>query len=77
MIEVIGKLSQEDLNRLRAVRLKRMAVETNPRAYSARETEQVYFDDARLIGEICERYGIDGTRTFVVSQYTGDLYYDE
>ncbi len=77
MIEVIGKLSQEDLNRLRATRCKRIAVENNPRAYSARETEQIYIDDARLIGEFCERYSIDGTRPFVVSQYSGDLYYDE
>ncbi len=77
MVEVIGKLSQEDLNRLRVVRAKKFAVEKNPGAYSARETEQAVLDDMRIIGEICQTYSIDGTRAFVIQQFTGDLYYDE
>ncbi len=77
MVEIIGKLQPEDLTRIRVVRAKKLAVERNPNAYSARETEQAILDDMRAIGEICQNYGIDGTRAFVIQQFTGDLYYDE
>lgn len=76
MIEVIGKLSAEDLNLLRITRAKLAAVQANPRAYSATETERAYLDDMRINGDICERYGIDSTRSYIISTYSGDIYYD-
>lgn len=75
MIEIIGKLSGEDLQRFRAVEVRRRALERNPDAYSAAETEQIVLSEIRMDAEIADRHAIDPRRHWMVSAVDGTVAY--
>lgn len=72
-----GVLGSEDLSRWQVIHGRRMAVEANPTAYSANETEAAIVAAFRFRGEIVGRFEIDDTREWVISPYTGTIYYEE
>lgn len=53
------QLSECDLLRYRRAWAKQEAVEINPRAYTASETEQIIEEYARVHGAIIRDYGLD------------------
>ena len=77
MNQVAATLSEEDLARWRLAQARMHAIERKPCAFSAADVEQAYLSLARLMGEICQRYGIDDARNWVVSGYTGLVYYTD
>ncbi len=74
---MVATLSEEDLARWRLAQARMHAIDRKPCAFSAAEVEQAYVTLARLMGEICARYGIDDARNWVVSGYTGLVYYTD
>ena len=75
MAEIIGHLNNEDLQRFRAVEVRRRALSRNPGAYSAAETEQITLAEIRMDAEIAERYSIDSQRSWMVSAVDGAIAY--
>lgn len=73
----LGKLGSEDLARWQAINSRRLGLEENPTAYSANETETIILANFRFRGEISERFEVDDTREWVISPYTGTIYYEE
>ena len=74
--QVHGKLSSEDLTRLRSVIARRNAIVQNPTAFGAEETITAEMADLRLTGELLERYEVASWRDWKISSYTGDIWYD-
>lgn len=74
-LEVAGRLEGEDLVRYRAVDVKRQALERNPGAYSAMETEQIVMAEVRMQAEISERFGLDPSRAWMCSPIDGVVFY--
>jgi hypothetical protein len=77
MTTVIARLTEEDLTRWRLAHARLHAIDKKPDGYSPTEVEQAYITSARLMGEFCERYNVDDSRNWVVSCYTGLIYYQE
>lgn len=77
MVRVVGKLGEEDLNRWRAMVARVMAIEVRPDIYSATEIEQAYLSRFRFCAELCERYGIDDTYQWNISNFTGVIWEGE
>lgn len=75
MTTFIGRLTDEELNQLRAVEGRVRAIEMNPDRYSAEETERALIAEWRLNGQIARDYDIDDTRKWMVSPSTGTLAY--
>ena len=74
---VIGKLEAEDLIRLRQLVVKRDAYNIAQEKYSANDIEQNEMSYMRLMGEFAERYGVDDSRQWRISQYTGTIIYGD
>lgn len=74
---VIGKLEAEDLTRLRQLVVKRDAYNIAPDKYSANDIEQNEMSYMRLMGEIAERYNVEDSRQWKISQYTGMIIYGD
>jgi hypothetical protein len=70
---VLGTLTTEDLSRLRPVEIRRQAVRLNPRAYSAAEIEMAEMAYYRMLAEMVETYGIDDSRKWSISLFTGTI----
>jgi len=77
MTAKIAQLTEEDLSRWRMSHARMHAVDKKPQAFGAADIEQAYITTARLMGEFCDRYEIDDSRNWVVSCYTGLIYYSE
>lgn len=75
--KVHGKLTQEDLTRLRAVVARRNAICQNPTAFGAEESITAEMADLRLTGELLERYEVESWRDWKMSSYTGDIWYED
>ena len=73
----IGKVPASELDRLRAGFTRRQALELNPRAYSATESEQILMALARIDVEIIAMFDIDELRTWRFSILTGDVWYED
>ena len=77
MITKLGKiLSKEDYDRMLQKYVPVKGVIVNPDAYSRQETEQAYIAYWRFMAEIVERYELDDTTKWVVSEYSGVIYED-
>ena len=76
MQQVVGKLTQEDLTRLRSVVARRNAITENPTAFGAEETITAEMADLRMTGELLERYAVESWRDWKISSYTGDIWYE-
>lgn len=74
---VVGRISAEDLARWRQICARRSAYQVSPTAFSATEIEQTEMALIRLMSEIVECYGLDDSRAWHVSQYTGMIFYGE
>lgn len=75
MFTVVGTLTQEELARWRMAQARLSAIEDKPDAYSAADIEQAYLANWKLGEELCTRYGIDDSRDWSVSCYTGMVCY--
>lgn len=69
-----GKLSDEDLARVRMADAKRRAMEIRPQAYGRDEIEQMYVKYFQLHGEMAERYGVPDTEDFTIDCWVGVLH---
>ena len=74
---VFGKLTEEDLTRWRQVCGQFQALELNPRAYSAQETEAILMRYYRMFGEVYERYNIPEEQVIRIAPTTGQLLEDK
>lgn len=74
---VIGKLTEGELTRWRALCARQEGVEKNPRVYSKEDTEAVVLSYYRMCDEIARAYDIDDSRNWKVSPFTGVIYYEE
>jgi hypothetical protein len=77
VLTLIAKLSDEDLRRWRMVSARRNALESNPRAYSATESEQIWMAYYTLAGEFIERHGVEDHRDWKISAAAGEIFYEE
>jgi hypothetical protein len=77
MNQVAATLTEEDLARWRLAQARMHAIERKPCSFGVSEVEQAYVSMARLMGELCARYAIDDARNWVVSGYTGMIYYSD
>jgi len=77
MQTLIARLSDEDLRRWRMVGARKAALEANPEAYSATESEQIYMSYFTLSGEFVERYGVQDYRDWRISSAAGEIFYEE
>lgn len=73
---VYGTLNEEDLTRWRQVTAQYQALEMNPRAYSAQETEAVLLRYYRMFGEIHKTQGIPQGDIIEISPTTGQIFED-
>ncbi len=74
MITKLVKISDDDLREIRAVGNKHDALQSNPTAYSAAESEQIYADYHYRVGKLFIDYHIDGTVDWRISLFTGDIW---
>ena len=58
MMNVVGTLDAEDLNRYRAKRAMLDALELNPSVFDKDATYKVVFDHYRIVGELTEKYNL-------------------
>ena len=73
----IGQILASELDRIRAVNIRRQAFDQNPRAYSATEGEQIYMAMTRVEAEVLEMFDIDETRIWKFSSLNGVVYYED
>lgn len=72
------KLSREDLGRWQIVSAKIMAIETTDGAMSSLpEIVEAYRERFAIGEEMLVKYGVDDTRNWVVSAYTGSIWYED
>ncbi len=72
------KLSREDLGRWQIVSAKIMAIETTIGSMSSLpEIEAAYRQRFAIGEEMLVRYDVDDTRNWVVSAYTGSIWYED
>ena len=78
-IEYTGtKLSREDLGRWQIVSAKIMAIETTDGSMSALpDIIEAYRERFALGEELLTKYGVDDSRNWVVSVYTGTIWYED
>ncbi len=70
-------LTDEDLGRWRLVSAKIMSIETTDGSmYSRAEIEDAYRERFFFGSGLLPKYGIDDSRNWVVSVYTGSIWYD-
>ena len=77
MITRVGKIDQQDLPRLRLITARENARKLNPRHWSGQEIVEDEMKFFQFIGEMIEKYGIDATREYAFSPYTGDIWYND
>lgn len=75
MITKIGRISDEELTNFRRSNSQELAVKANPAAYSASETERIFFDNVRFVGNLLSKYKVDSTKDWQLSSYSGDFWY--
>ncbi len=75
MLTVVGTLTQEELVRWRMTHARLNAIEDKPDAYSPADVEQAYLSKWKLGEEFCVRYGVDDSKDWAISCYTGILFY--
>ena len=68
----IAQLTPEDLAVMQEASARHEAVEINPDAYSATETEQIVLRYYRVMGDIARRYGFPDDAT--ISKWTGQVF---
>lgn len=73
---VFGTLTEEDLTRWRQACGQFQALEMNPRAYSAQETEGILMRYYRIFGEINKEYDIPKGTLISVAPTTGQIFED-
>lgn len=73
---IYGTLTEEDLTRWRQACAQFQAIEMNPRAYSAQETEAILLRYYRLFGEIHKTQGIPQGDIIEISPTTGQIFED-
>ncbi len=72
------KLSREDLARWQIVSAKIRAIETTDGAmYSRDQIEEAYRQQFSIGEELLMKYSIDDSRSWVVSTYTGSIWYED
>ena len=74
---VLGVLEEEDLTRWRQACGQFQALEMNPLAYSAQETEGILMRYYRLIGEIHEKFNVPEGETIQIAPTTGQVFEDK
>jgi len=70
----LGRVSNEDLARWQLMQARKDAMQLAPDKYSAHEIEAHLLASFRLSQELVERYGLDDTTNWVISQFTGVMY---
>ena len=78
-IEFTGvKLTNEDLGRWQIVSARIMAIETTDGSMSSMpEIEAAYRQRFALGEDLLTKYGIEDSRNWVVSVYTGTIWYED
>lgn len=76
-VQIVAKLDTEDLNRYRQLTTKKDSYTIASDKYSANDIEQNEASFVRFMGEIAERYGLDDTRIWRISPYTGVVIYGD
>ena len=73
---IYGTLSEEDLTHWRQVCGQFQALEMNPRAYSAQETEGILMRYYRTFGDIHKRYSVPEGTLISIAPTTGQIFED-
>lgn len=73
----LGRIPTNDLDRFRAIAVRRRSWESNPSAYSATEGEQILMAMLRADAELVVMFDIDETRTWQFSSLNGVVYYED
>lgn len=73
MSVTIGQLTPEDLSRYHILTARLKTMEAAPAKYGREEIEQTYVTLWRFHGEVAERYGIDASYIWAISNYSGLL----
>ena len=71
MITRVGKLEQGEILHWRSIFTRYTALEKNPTAYSAAETEQIIMAYNNFLASIYAQFPIDETEPLSVCQWTG------
>lgn len=75
MLTVTDHLSEEDRAKYLEIEARRWAVEINPRAFDAEETDQRLRDWLSFCAYVARRYAIDEYENWKVSATDGSIYY--
>ena len=73
----IGVLSQEDYNTMLAKYVPIKGVQLNPHAYSRQEIEQALLSYWHFMKGIIDKYNVDDTESWVVSEFSGIIYMED
>lgn len=73
MNSIVGKVTDEDLARWRMSQAKLEGIAAKPDGYTREEVEQAWVAKYRLCGEFVERYGMDDSKKWNVSLYSGEI----
>lgn len=71
----IAQLTPKDLAVMQEASARHEAVELNPDAYSANETEQIVLRYYRVMGELAARYEL--VDDYHINKWTGQVWEDE
>ena len=74
---MIGKLTPDELNEIRAITARENAYTVHPDGFSATEIEQHEMRKFRLTGGFLEKYQVDPMRDWRISNFTGDIWYED
>ena len=70
-----ASLTNEDQGRFALVQSKFESLQTNPDAYSSKETEEIVMNYNKFVGDILRTYEIDETRNWLINVFTGTILY--
>lgn len=75
MLTITDRLTDEDLAAYQRVDARQRAVEINPRAFTAEETETAILAWYEFCSSITRRYEVDESESWSISPTDGTIYY--
>lgn len=73
--EIIGRLSEEDLQRWRVWSAREESIQVNPRNYNRDEIERHYMERLRMWGEFFARYNVAESPHTNIQATSGVIFY--
>lgn len=77
MPELVGKLDRENATILLQYDSRRTIMQRHPAHYSRNEMEEFEQTYAAFLRDILEQFEVDEMRDWVISTYTGTIYYKD